>query len=152
MEHTTGKSRFATPVSEEEFCDAANGVVPLNMKKNNCWAQRTLNALIKERNKVNPGSVLTDFLSCNERPCYCVQVPPSPVPPSATLVRPILQLPNCAIQGICSTGGAFDVVRIHTTNTCIPCLLLCLQMHLACLHLVKALLQETVEQGVWARA
>ena len=75
MEHTTGKSRFATPVSEEEFCDAANGVVPLNMKKNNCWAQRTLNALIKERNKVNPGSVPTDFLSCNDPVTVCKNQP-----------------------------------------------------------------------------
>ena len=74
MEHMTGndsarkKSRFATFVSEEEFCDAANGVVPLNTKKNNCWAQRTLNA---ERNKVNPGSVPTDFLSCNDPVTVC---------------------------------------------------------------------------------
>ena len=81
MEHTTGndsarkKSRFATPVSKEEFCDAANGVVPLNMKKNNCWAQRTLNALIKERNKVNPGSVPTDFLSCNDPVTVCKNQP-----------------------------------------------------------------------------
>ena len=50
---TRKKSRFATPVSEEEFCDAANGVVPLNTKKNNCWAQRMLNAWIEERNKVS---------------------------------------------------------------------------------------------------
>ena len=77
------KSRFATPVSEEEFCDAANGVVPLNTKKNNCWAQRTLNAWIKERNKVNPGSVPTDFLSCNDPVTVCKYRP--------VRSRPVLQ-------------------------------------------------------------
>ena len=36
-------------------------------------------------------------------------------PSRATTTHPVLQLPNCAVHGICSTGGAFDVVRIHTT-------------------------------------
>ena len=88
MEHTTGndsvrkKSRFAAPVSEEEFCDAANGVVPLNTKKN-CWAQRMLNAWIEERNKVNPGSVPTDFLSSNDPVTVCKYRP--------VRSRPVLQ-------------------------------------------------------------
>ena len=29
----------------------------------------------------------------------------------------VLQVPNCAVHGICSTGSAFDVVRIHTTKS-----------------------------------
>ena len=33
----------------------------------------------------------------------------------ATTVQPVLQVPNCAVHGICSTGRASDVVRIHTT-------------------------------------
>ena len=65
------KDRFGAPVSEKEFCDAAKGVVPLHTRKNNCWAQRTLDAWIEERNKVNPGSVPTDFLSYNDPVTVC---------------------------------------------------------------------------------
>ena len=114
---TRKKSRFATPVSEEEFCDAANGVVPLNTKKNNCWAQRMLNAWIEERNKVSHvhDSRLVRVrapLPCYNDPAQCYNSPSC-----ATTTHPVLQLPNCAVHGICSTGGAFDVVRIHTTKS-----------------------------------
>ena len=66
----TKKKQFAAPVSEEEFCDTAKEVVLLNTK-NNCWAQRTLGAWIEEKNKVNPGSVPTDFLSFNDPVTVC---------------------------------------------------------------------------------
>ena len=46
-------------------------MVPLHTKKNNCWIQRTLDARIEAGNKVNPGSVPTDFLSCNDPVTVC---------------------------------------------------------------------------------
>ena len=101
---TRKKSRFATPVSEEEFCNAANGVVPLNTKKNNCWAQRMLNAWIEERNKVS--HVHDSRLARVRAPLPYYNGPTQ-----------CWKLPNCAVHGIGSTGSAFDVVRIHTTKS-----------------------------------
>ncbi len=59
-------SRFALPVSEEQFSDAAMGVIPFNTKKNNAWAERTFNSWVEERNKRTPGSVPTDLLLCRD--------------------------------------------------------------------------------------
>ncbi len=64
-------SRFATPISEEEFSDAAKGVIPCNTKKNNSWAERTFNAWVAERNRSTPGSVPTDLLLCRDPATVC---------------------------------------------------------------------------------
>ena len=66
-----GLSRFALPVSEQEFSEAAKGVALSNTKKNNCWAEWMFNAWVDEQNKVNPGSVPTDLLSCHDPDTVC---------------------------------------------------------------------------------
>ena len=102
---TRKKSRFATPVCEEEFCNAANGVVPLNAKKNNCWAQRMLNAWIEERNKVS--HVHDSRLACVRAPLpyyngptQCYNYPTVPY-----------------MEFVARAVPSFDVVRIHTTKS-----------------------------------
>ena len=60
-------SRFATSVSEKEVNEAAKGVVPMNTKKNNAWAERTFDAWVQERNQLMPlNPVPTDLLQCHD--------------------------------------------------------------------------------------
>ena len=40
------KPRFDTPVTSEELCDAAKGIVPDNMTMNNAWAVKTFTACL----------------------------------------------------------------------------------------------------------
>ena len=70
-EKVPSSSRFADPVSEEELTEAAKGVVPSNTKKNNCWAERTFNAWVEQRNKVKPNSVPTNLLTCHDSAKVC---------------------------------------------------------------------------------
>lgn len=64
-------SRFTVPVSNEQFTEAAKGVVPTNTKKNNAWAERTFNAWVEHQNEVMPDSVLTDLLTCHDPKIVC---------------------------------------------------------------------------------
>ena len=57
-------SRFAPPVSEVHYVEAAKGVVPMNTKKNNARAFR---AWVEERNKAMPSDPVPDgLLACHD--------------------------------------------------------------------------------------
>lgn len=51
---STSSRRFATPVSEVQYIEAAEGVVPANTKKNNDWGERVFRDWLEERNKLSP--------------------------------------------------------------------------------------------------
>ena len=60
-------SRFAPPVSEVHYVEAAKGVVPMNTKKNNAWEERAFRAWVKERNKAMPPDPVPDgLLACHD--------------------------------------------------------------------------------------
>ena len=60
-------TRFATPVSEVHFVEAAKGVVPMNTKRNNAWGERAFRAWVEERNKTMPSDpVPDDLLACHD--------------------------------------------------------------------------------------
>ena len=60
-------SRFAPPVSEVHYVEAAKGVVPMNTKKNNAWGEKAFRAWVEERNKVMPPDPVPDgLLACHD--------------------------------------------------------------------------------------
>ena len=59
-------SRFASPVSEVQYLEAAKGVVPANTKKSNAWGERLFRAWVEERNKLLPlEPIPDDLLACH---------------------------------------------------------------------------------------
>ena len=64
---TPSASRFAPPVSEVHYVQAAKGVVPMNTKKNNAWGERAFRAWVEERNKAMPSDPVPDgLLACHD--------------------------------------------------------------------------------------
>ena len=66
---STSTSRFAPPVSEVEYEEAAEGVVPANTKKNNDWGERVFRSWVEERNKQAADPVPDCLLAVS---CYAV--------------------------------------------------------------------------------
>ena len=63
---STSASRFVPPVSEVEYEEAAEGVVPANTKKNNDWGERVFRYWVEERNKQAADPVRDCLLACSD--------------------------------------------------------------------------------------
>ena len=72
---STSTSRFAPPVSEVEYEEAAEGVVPANTKKNNDWGGgggggggggEVFRCWVEERNKQAADPVPDCLLACSD--------------------------------------------------------------------------------------
>ena len=60
-------SRFAPPISEVQYLEAAKGVVPVNTKKSNAWGERSFRAWVEERNRLQPlEPIPDDLLACHD--------------------------------------------------------------------------------------
>ena len=73
-------TRFAPPVSEVHFVEAAKGVVPKNTKKNNAWGERAFRAWVEERNKTMPSDPVPEDLfspTVLQLPKQCYNFPSS---------------------------------------------------------------------------
>lgn len=61
------QNRFAEPVEEATFTEAAKGVVPENTKQANIWAARTFESWVNHRNKIKPDEPIpSDLLECKD--------------------------------------------------------------------------------------